>query len=55
MAGGRFKGGKACGEGYVEEGSAGEGVEVIVGANEEGGEVVPARGGVEGLLRYQHR
>lgn len=42
VAGGRLEGGEAGGEGDVEEGTGGEGEEVVVGFEEEGGEVVPA-------------
>jgi len=49
VARGRFQGGEAGREGDVEEGPAWERVEVVVGANEEGGEVVPAAGGVVAL------
>ena len=52
MTGGCFEGAEAGGEGDVEQGPGREGVERVVGCEEEGCEGGPAGGGVEGLKSF---
>ena len=53
-----FQSGEAGAEGGVEEGAGREGVQGVVGCEEEVCEVIPAGGGVEGLwgcrCKYYH-